>query len=100
VSVRTVFDHAVKNWKTSLAGVLNTIVALSAAGAFAPNPLINTKLSGYLCAVAGISNLILHVVMKDGTHTTVNLPAGAAPAQLNIPPGSQVTQETTIATPK
>lgn len=100
MSLQATLDHATKNWKTTLAGFLNTIVALSAAGAFAPNPLINTKVSGYLCAVATMSNLTLHIMMRDGTQTTVNLPANSAPMQMNIPAGSQVTQETTIATPK
>jgi hypothetical protein len=100
MSAQATLDHLAKNWKTTLAGFLNTIVALSAAGAFAPNPIINTKVSGYLCGIAATSNLVLHVIMKDGTQTTVNLPPNSAPAQINIPAGSQVKQETTIATPK
>lgn len=59
------YDHFILNWKSTLAGVLNTIVSLAAAGFFAPNPFINTKVSGYAFAASGMSRIALGVMMKD-----------------------------------
>jgi hypothetical protein len=59
------YDHLIVHWKTSLSGVLTNIVALTAAGFFAPNPFINTKLSGYAFAVSGMARIALGVMMKD-----------------------------------
>lgn len=67
------YDHLIVHWKTSLSGVLTNIVALTAAGFFAPNPFINTKLSGYAFAVSGMARIALGVMMKDpGTPTTAS----------------------------
>jgi hypothetical protein len=94
VTVSSALEHLQENWKTTLAGFLNTVVALTAAGLFAPNPFINTKLSGYLLAFSGMANIVLHVIMADGTQTTVNLPASAAPMQMTVPAGSTATVKT------
>lgn len=59
------YQHLVVNWKTTLSGVLTTIVALSAAGFFAPNPFINTKLSGGFLALSGMARIALGVIQKD-----------------------------------
>jgi Ni,Fe-hydrogenase I cytochrome b subunit len=61
------YDHLIVHWKTSLAGVLSTIVSLTAAGFFAPNPFINTKVSGYAFAASGMARIALGVIMKDKT---------------------------------
>jgi hypothetical protein len=77
------YDHLIVHWKTSLSGVLTNIVALTAAGFFAPNPFINTKLSGYAFAVSGMARIALGVMMKDPgpiaaspqtTNETVSIP--------------------------
>lgn len=94
MTASSAWDHFTANWKTTVAGLLNTIVALTAAGFFAPNPIINTKVSGYLLAISGMANILLHVIMADGTQTTVNLPANAAPMQINVPPNSTTTVKT------
>jgi hypothetical protein len=94
VTASSALEHFTANWKTTVAGLLNTIVALTAAGFFAPNPIINTKVSGYLLAISGMANILLHVLMEDGTQTTVNMPPTAAPMQMNIPPNSTTTVQT------
>lgn len=79
-------DTLVKNWKTSLAGVLSTVVAMSAAGMFAPNPFINTKVSGYLLAASGAARILLGFFQTDGV-------------QVQVPSSSTIQQTTTIQTP-
>lgn len=76
---------SLKNWKTTLSGILTTIVALSAAGFFAPNPFINTKFSGYLLAISGMANVLLHVMMNDA-------PPSPPPATPPTPPTPPVTK--------
>ena len=53
------------NWKTTLSGVLTTMVALSAAGFLAPNPYVNTKVSGWFAFLSGTAKIILSVMQKD-----------------------------------
>lgn len=88
MTVSSALDHLKDNWKTTLAGFLNTVVALSAAGFFAPNPFINTKLSGSLLALSTMANILLHVIMADGKTTNLTLPASGPSLNLNVPPGS------------
>lgn len=59
------YDHLIVHWKTTLAGILSTIVSLSAAGFFAPNPFINTKVAGVFLAISGMARIALGVMMKD-----------------------------------
>lgn len=59
------YEHLLVNWKSSIGGVLNSIVALSTAGFFAPNPFINTKLSGIFMAISMMARIALGVMTKD-----------------------------------
>lgn len=76
-----------KNWKTTLAGILSTFVAISAAGFFAPNPYINTKVSGILLFISGIARVVLGTMQKDAQPTPTPTPVTpvAAPA-VPVPP--------------
>jgi hypothetical protein len=89
MTIRGVFQHVAKNWKTTLAGMLSTLVSLSAAGFFAPNPFINTKVSGYCLAATAMARIALGLLQKDGG------------SQMNValPPGTRLHQDTTIQTP-
>jgi hypothetical protein len=59
------YQHLIVHWKSTVSGVLTTVVALSAAGFFAPNPFINTKLSGACLALSGMARIALGVMQKD-----------------------------------
>lgn len=58
-------EKALKNWKSTLSGFLTVVVALSAAGFFAPNPFINTKLSGMFMAASSMARILLGVIQID-----------------------------------
>jgi uncharacterized membrane protein HdeD (DUF308 family) len=60
-----VYVRVFGNWKSSLAGILSTFVAMTAAGFFAPNPFINTKVSGYAFAASGMARIVLGLITKD-----------------------------------
>jgi hypothetical protein len=94
MTASSTLQHLAQNWKTTLAGVLNTVVALSAAGFFAPNPFINTKLSGYFLAASTMANIVLHVMMLDGNTTNLTLPTSGAGLNMNIPAGSTASVKT------
>jgi hypothetical protein len=98
MSVQTVVGHIAKNWKTSLSGFLSAVIGFSAV-ASTPNPWIPSNVGIKILGAAAISKILLGMIQTDGTHTTVNLPANSAPMKLNIPPGSEVKQDTTITTP-
>lgn len=72
--MNTFLTHLSQNWKTTLSGFLTTFCAMAAAGAFAPNPFINTKVSGILLAIAGVGNIWLHITMVDAKPTTPPAP--------------------------
>jgi uncharacterized membrane protein HdeD (DUF308 family) len=59
------YERAIVNWKSSLAGILSTVVSLTAAGFFAPNPFINTKVSGYAFAASGMARILLGLLTHD-----------------------------------
>jgi hypothetical protein len=59
------YDHLIVHWKSTMSGLLTTIVALSAAGFFAPNPFISTKVSGVFLAISGMAKIALGVMQKD-----------------------------------
>jgi uncharacterized membrane protein HdeD (DUF308 family) len=59
------YDHLIVHWKSSLSGILSTVVSLTAAGFFAPNPFINTKVSGICFAISGMARIALGVMTKD-----------------------------------
>jgi hypothetical protein len=99
MNLQTVVGHVTKNWKTTLSGMLSAVIGFSAV-ASTPNPWIPSNLGIKILGAAAISKILLGMIQTDGTQTTVNLPAGAAPAQINIPADSQIKQETTITTPK
>jgi hypothetical protein len=91
--------HIAKNWKTTLSGILTGVIGLSAA-VVAPNPWISSAIAGKILGAGVIAKVILGMIQKDGgNQVNVNLPAGAAPMKLTIPPGSEVKQDTTITTP-
>ena len=93
--MNTILTYQFTNWKTTLAGLLNTFCALAAAGALAPNPYISTKVSGILLALVVPANVILHSLMSDVPTTTVNVPPGATGTTVNVPPASTTTVQTT-----
>lgn len=98
MSLRTSLSHAAKNWKTTVSGILTAVIGLSAA-VVAPNPWINSALAAKILGAGVIAKVILGTIQHDGSQTTVNLPANAAPVQMNIPAGSTVNQTTSIETP-
>lgn len=57
--------HVVKNWKTTLAGILTSVIGLSAA-AVAPNPWISSAIAGKILGAGVIAKVILSVIQKDG----------------------------------
>lgn len=59
------YNRLVLNWKSTLGGFLTVIVALSAAGFFAPNPFINTKLALAFTSISGMAKILLGVLSED-----------------------------------
>jgi hypothetical protein len=78
-------ELAVKNWKSTVAGILNPIIAMGAAGLFAPNPWISTKTAAGLLWISSAARIFVGLVQTDG---------------IQIPGGSKVSQTTTVETPK
>lgn len=99
MSLKTTLEHVSKNWKTTLSGVLTSVIGLSAV-ASTPNPWIPSSLGIKILGAAAIAKILLGLIQTDGTQTTVNLPANSAPVQMNIPAGSTVNQTTSIETPE
>lgn len=97
MSLQATLDHARKNWKTTLSGVLTSIIGLSAV-ASTPNPWIPSSLGIKILGAAAIAKVVLGLMQTDGSQTTVNLSANSAPPQINIPAGSKLEQTTTIQT--
>lgn len=89
MGISSALKNIAKNWKTTLAGMLSTLVSLSAAGFFAPNPFISTKVSGYCFAATAMARILLGLIQKDG----------GSQVNVGLPPGTQLHQDTTITTP-
>jgi hypothetical protein len=64
VSWKATCDHIRDNWKTSVSGILTSIIGLSAV-ASAPNPWINSGLGQKILGASAIAKVVLSVLQKD-----------------------------------
>ena len=79
-------NSVLKNWKSSLAGILSTIVALAAGGMFAPNPWISTKTSAGLLFLSGSARIVLGLLQTDAPQPGPSLPSPLEPSTPSTPP--------------
>lgn len=59
------YDRFIVNGKSTWGGILTVVVALSAAGFLAPNPYVNTKLSGAFSGLSILAKVILSIMTND-----------------------------------
>jgi hypothetical protein len=104
MSLQATLNHATDNWKTTVGALLTVMLTLSGILTASPTWAADYGLSrhGAMWLTLGIAGIKLTVgyFTRDANQTTVNLPQGSAPAQINIPAGSTVNQTTKIETPE
>ena len=59
------YDKFITNGKSTWGGILTVIVGASTAGFLAPNPYVNTKLSGAFAGLSILAKVILSIMTKD-----------------------------------
>lgn len=80
--MNAVLQHLTENWKSTLQSVLTTTFALT--GTLMLSSVIKPHTAAILVAVNGVCKVLLGVFQTDG---------------IKVPPGSKLTQTSTITTP-
>ena len=79
-------NSVLKNWKSSLAGILSTIVALAAGGMFAPNTWSSTKTSAGLLFLSGSAGIVLGLLQTDAPQPGPTIATPFEPTTPSTPP--------------
>jgi hypothetical protein len=63
--VNTAIQHLIGNWKTSLSGLLTSLIALGTYFTVTPSNLIPQKTVGILTLVVGAAKILLGLIQSD-----------------------------------
>lgn len=65
MNVKSALQHTVKNWKTTVSGVLTALIGFSAV-ASTPNPWISSAVGVKILGAAAIAKVVLGLMQTDG----------------------------------